>query len=104
MKLKDLLADVEVRAFCGDEQKEITSVAYDSRKVERGSLFICIRGLSADGHDFIQNAIEKGAVAIVAEEAPEVSTDTSMILVPDTRSALAAISATWFRYPARKMT
>ncbi|MCI8528239.1 MAG: UDP-N-acetylmuramoyl-L-alanyl-D-glutamate--2,6-diaminopimelate ligase [Lachnospiraceae bacterium] len=104
MKLKDLLADVEVRAFCGDEQKEITSVAYDSRKVERGSLFVCIRGLSADGHDFIQNAIEKGAVAIVAEEAPEVSTDTSMILVPDTRSALAAISATWFRYPARKMT
>ena len=104
MKLKELLADVEKISCTGDELTEITSVAYDSRKVVQGSLFVCVRGLQSDGHTYIPNAIEKGAKAIVVEEEPAFPVDVAVILVPDSRSALAHISAAWFHYPARQMT
>lgn len=104
MKLKDLLVEVEKISVTGDELTEIQSVAYDSRKVVQGSLFVCVRGYRSDGHDYIQAAVEKGAVAIVVEETPAFLVDVAVVLVPDSRSALAHISAAWFHYPARQMT
>lgn len=104
MKLSDLLAVVEPVSFSGDEGTEITSVAYDSRKVLQGSLFVCIKGEETDGHKYIPNAIQAGAVAIVAQEAPSFPIDAALILVQDARSALARISAAWFGYPASRMT
>ncbi len=104
MKLKELLADVEMISCTGDELTEITSVAYDSRKVVQGGLFVCVRGFQSDGHTYIPSAIEKGAAAIVVEEEPAFPVDVAVILVPDSRSALAHISAAWFRYPARQLT
>lgn len=104
MKLKELLADIEILSCTGDELTEITSVAYDSRKVVQGALFVCVRGFQSDGHTFIPNAIEKGAAAVVVEEEPAFPVEAAVILVKDTRSALAHISAAWFHYPARQMT
>ncbi len=104
MKLKELLAEVEKVSFSGDEQTEITEVAYDSRKVVPGALFVCVRGLHSDGHDYIQKAIEQGAAAVVVEEPPKFPVHAALIQAADTRAALAHISAAWFGYPARQMT
>ncbi len=105
MKLKQLLADIEVLSFLGDNQAEITEVVYDSRKAVPGALFVCIRGQQADGNKYIAQAVQAGAKAIVTEEMPEIPMDhLSVVLVKDSRIALAGISATWFHYPARQMT
>lgn len=104
MKLSELLTSIEPVSLSGDGEIEITSVVYDSRKVIPGSLFVCIRGEETDGHKYIPNAIQAGAAAIVAEEAPSFPIDRALVLVRDARSALARISAAWFGYPASKMT
>ncbi len=105
MKLKQLLADIEVLSFLGDNQAEITEVVYDSRKAVPGALFVCIRGQQADGNKYIAQAVQAGVKAIVTEEMPEIPMDhLSVVLVKDSRIALAGISATWFHYPARQMT
>lgn len=104
MKLSELLTSIEPVSLSGDGEIEITSVVYDSRKVIPGSLFVCIRGEETDGHKYIPNAIQAGAAAIVAEEAPSFPIDPTLVLVRDARSALARISAAWFGYPASKMT
>ena len=104
MKLSELLTALEPVSFSGDSEREITAVAYDSRKVIPGSLFVCIRGEETDGHKYIPNAIQAGAAAIVAEEEPSFPLDAALILVRDARSALARISAAWFGYPASRMT
>ncbi|HAH78340.1 MAG TPA: UDP-N-acetylmuramoyl-L-alanyl-D-glutamate--2,6-diaminopimelate ligase, partial [Ruminococcaceae bacterium] len=103
MKLQKLLDGL--RYTCGRpiEDLEINSVVYDSRKVAPGSLFICLRGFSVDSHDFAGRAAEAGAAAIVAQRPVECG-DTPVVMVEDTRYALAVISAAWFGHPARELT
>ena len=103
MKLQKLLDGL--RYACGRpiEDLEINSVVYDSRKVAPGSLFICLRGFSVDSHDFAGRAAEAGAAAIVAQRPVECG-DTPVVMVEDTRYALAVISAAWFGHPARELT
>ena len=79
MKLSELLTALEPVSFSGDSEREITAVAYDSRKVIPGSLFVCIRGEETDGHKYIPNAIQAGAAAIVAEEEPSFPLDAALI-------------------------
>ena len=69
-KLKDLLFGVRLEAVQGDTDLPITSVAFDSRKVKEGGLFVAIKGEVVDGHDYIQKAISLGAIAIVCEKNP----------------------------------
>lgn len=76
---------------------------YDSRKVEEGSLFICIRGAVVDGHKFVPDVVAKGAKVLIVEEAVEAPEDVTVILVKDTRYAMAFISAAYFGYPAEKL-
>ena len=84
-------------------EQEVSSVVYDSRKVEEGSLFICIRGAVVDGHKFIPDVVAKGAKTLIVEEAVEVPEDVTVIQVEDTRYAMAFISAAWFGHPAEKL-
>jgi len=105
MKLKALLADVNcIKCSADGSEVEITSVAYDSRKVVPGALFVCVRGISTDGHRYIREAVAAGAVAVVVEEEPSFSVEAAVILVEDTKIALAHLSAAWFQYPAKEMT
>ena len=78
-------------------------MVYDSRKVEEGSLFICIRGAVVDGHKFVPDVVAKGAKVLIVEEAVEAPEDVTVILVKDTRYAMAFISAAYFGYPAEKL-
>ena len=68
MELRKLLEGVETRKITGETQKEVEGVAYHSQKVGKGFLFVAIRGLEVDGHQFIEEAIQEGADAVLLEE------------------------------------
>ncbi|PKP23519.1 MAG: UDP-N-acetylmuramoyl-L-alanyl-D-glutamate--2,6-diaminopimelate ligase, partial [Bacteroidetes bacterium HGW-Bacteroidetes-22] len=84
--------------------KTCTGIAFDSRKVEPGFVFIASKGTQADGHQFIQMAIEKGAVAIVCEDSPAMIPDAiTLIVTPDAHLALACMAGNWFDHPSQKL-
>ena len=66
--LKDILYKVGLLEVSGNMETEVKGIAFDSRKVEKGYLFVAISGTHADGHDFIDEVVKKGAVAIVYEK------------------------------------
>lgn len=83
--------------------REITSLCYDSRKACENSLFVCLVGMRADGHDFIGSAYEKGCRAFAVSKIPEGYDDATFITFSDTRKALAIISANFFKKPADRL-
>lgn len=103
MKLADLLKKLKYTCVKGTTDVDITTVAYDSRRVERGSLFICIKGAVADGHRFAEAAVNKGASALVVEDDVAVPENVTVIRVEDSRYALACISAEYFGNPDDKL-
>lgn len=103
MKLASLLERLEYTCCQGSVDTEVTTVTYDSRTVEEGSMFICIRGAVTDGHKFIPDVVEKGAKVLVVEEEIETWPDVTVIRVKDTRYAMAFISAAYFGNPAEKL-
>jgi UDP-N-acetylmuramoyl-L-alanyl-D-glutamate--2,6-diaminopimelate ligase len=102
MQLEDLIQRVNAKSIHGSLDREITGVRYDSRRVTPGNLFVAVRGTSFDGHSFIEQAVDKGAVAVVGERAA-LSQRATAIVVPDSREALAQLAATFFGYPSRKL-
>ena len=102
MKLKELLEGIRVLACEADPEMEITSVAYDSRKVEKGGMFVAITGFASDGNRFIPMAMEKGAVAVLTTKKPKV--DIPYVLVDNERLALAMLGANFYGHPAKSMT
>lgn len=107
MKLNELMEQIEYKCLFGTEEAEISSVVYDSRKVEKGSLFVCMKGFRTDGHQYIPKAVELGASAILAQDDVDpsvVGENVTVLQVADTRAALALVAAKWFDYPAKKMT
>ncbi len=99
MKLSQLLSALNLNQNIPDI--DITDIAFDSRKVTKGSLFICINGESVDGHNFAVSAEEKGASIIVAEH----KTDSTLphIIVDDTRVAMSVIASAWFDHPEKSL-
>ena len=104
MKLEALLEKLDYTLDAGDLQVEIASLEYDSRKVAKGSLFVCLTGFRADGHEYIPAAVQAGAAALVVERQVEAPEGVTVIRVEDSRYALALLSAAWFGHPAEKMT
>jgi UDP-N-acetylmuramoyl-L-alanyl-D-glutamate--2,6-diaminopimelate ligase len=102
MQLTDLIQRLSVKSIQGSVDREITGVRYDSRRVTAGNLFVAVRGAAFDGHSFIEQAIDKGAVAVVGEQAA-LSQRATAIVVQDSREALARLGATFFGYPSRKL-
>jgi UDP-N-acetylmuramoyl-L-alanyl-D-glutamate--2,6-diaminopimelate ligase len=104
MRLSDLLRDVPVRLVSGDAGVEITGVTADSRLVRKGSVFVAIPGTAKDGGEFIPQAIEKGAAAIVGALPPTADRQLPTVLVDDARAALALIAANFYGRPAEKLS
>ena len=102
MNLRKLLEGVEIRRITGETLREIEGIAYHSRQVKRDFLFVAIRGMEVDGHQFIEEAIERGAEAVLLEEAREISNRT-MILVENSRQALAKISSNFYGNPSSQV-
>lgn len=103
MKLSRLLSRIEFSCIQGSVDVEITDVIYDSRKARKNSLFICIKGAVADGHNFAGAVCEKGVCALVVEDDVEVPENITVIKVKNSRLAMAYISAEYFGNPAEKL-
>ena len=101
MKLEALLRDVPVLELHAEKNREITSIAYDSRKVQEGGLFAAISGFAADGNRFIPMAMEKGARVVVTATKPQ--EDIPYVLVKNDRLALAMMACNFYGRPAESM-
>ena len=102
MRLRELIKNLSIIEMNADAELEISGVSYDSRKTEKGDMFVAIRGFEADGHKFIPKAVENGAAVILCEEKP--SCDIPYVLVSDSRYGLAIVSRDFFGDPASEMT
>ena len=101
MKLRELLAGLDILEVTADLKQNIESVAYDSRKVTPGSLFVAVTGFASDGNRFIPMAMDKGAAVIVTAKKPEL--DVPYVLVESDRMALALIGCNFYGHPAKSM-
>jgi UDP-N-acetylmuramoyl-L-alanyl-D-glutamate--2,6-diaminopimelate ligase len=112
MKLTDLLPALPRYRVIGNPDIEVTGVAFDSRQVSPGTLFVAYSGVNVDGHGFVGAALKNGAVAVVGERDVAEVRDLLLpaeltvpyITVPDGREALAWLSAAWHAFPARQLT
>lgn len=103
MKLSKLLEKMEYSLVTGSVDTEISTLVYDSRKVEKNSVFVCISGTVRDAHEFIPDVIEKGATAIIVEKDVTPVDGVTYIKVENSRLALACMSAAYFDYPSEKI-
>ncbi len=103
MKLQKLVSDLESFTISGRKDIEINGIASDSNNVKSGFAFISIKGLKADGHNFINNAISRGAAALIVEKDVEVLGDVTIIMVPDTKKILPVIADAFYNYPSNRM-
>ena len=102
--LKDILYKVAIEAVKGSTEITINKMDFDSRKIESNDVFIAIRGTISDGHDYIEKAIQLGAVAIVCETFPEIiANGVTYIQVKDANSALAIMAANYFGNPSQNL-
>ena len=102
MKLREVLAGASVRELSGDDGTEVSGLAYDSRRVEPGTLFFCVRGERADGHDFAPKAVADGASALVVERPVE-DLDVPQAVVADARAAMAPAAVAFYRDPTAEL-
>ena len=98
--LKDILYKVSVNTIYGDTNLEITQIDFDSRAVKEGSLFVAQKGVSVDGHLFIDKAIQLGANSVICEVLPEKKpAHVTFIQVDDSNTSLAIIASNFYDNP-----
>lgn len=104
MQLNDLLKRIPVLEIHGDQNREISELVFDSRKVTENSLYIAMRGTVVDGHSFIASSVEKGATAIVCEEFPEhLDENATYIKVKDSSKTLGHLASNFYGNPSEKL-
>ena len=102
--LKDILYKVSVNTIYGDTNLEISQIDFDSRAVKEGSLFVAQKGVSVDGHLFIDKAIRLGATSVICEVLPEKKQDNiTFIQVDDSNTSLAIIASNFYDNPSSKL-
>ena len=102
MQLKILASAISPRQIIGPLDRVVEGIAYDSRRVQRNFLFVALRGEKSDGHQFVEQAIEKGASVIVTEQEVQQARATC-IVVENTRHALADLGAAFYERPMRRL-
>ena len=103
MKIRELIDNDSRILVAGDPETEITGIAYDTRKIKPGNLFVCIVGTVSDGHKYIDQAIALGASAIAVTKEVTVAPEIAVIRMKDDRAALSDMSTIWFGHPADKL-
>ena len=104
MKLSELLKNVKPLCIIGSEDVDITGVNIDSRKIEKGHLFVAMKGTQTDGHKFIPKALELGATAVLCEDLPEEKADgVTYVQVDSTESAVGPVATMFFGEPSKKL-
>lgn len=102
-RLADLLSAITITEIIGSDAKEITSLECDSRCIQRGSMFVAVRGVTVDGHKFIPLVTLAGASAIVCELPERLESTVTYIKVPNTSVALGFLASQWWGNPSRKL-
>ena len=103
MKLRELIEGLETVDVGGNLDIDIKGIAYDSREIKAGDIFVCIQGFYTDGHIYAQKAIEQGALALIVEKDIEAPEDIAVIRVSNSRKALAKIAANFYGNPTQNM-
>ena len=103
MVLADLIEGLDILYIRGNVNIEIDGIAYDSRKIRRGYLFVCIDGIMSDGHEFAQQALDYGAVAFITQKLLTFVTELPIVVVEDSRSALAYVSARFYGHVSNRL-
>ena len=104
INLKDILWKVAIESVHGSTDVAFEKMEFDSRKVSENDVFIAIRGTISDGHEFIETAINKGAIAIICDVFPQIIvTGITYIKVNDTNKAMAVMAANYFDNPSKKL-
>jgi UDP-N-acetylmuramoyl-L-alanyl-D-glutamate--2,6-diaminopimelate ligase len=101
MKLRELLAGTHLAGVGRDGEVDVASLAYDSSRAGPGTLFFCVRGQRADGHDFAPDAVRRGAAALVVERPLELA--VPQVMVPDARAAMAPIAVRFWGDPTARL-
>lgn len=102
--VKDILYKVSIDAIQGTTDKTVHQIHFDSRKINHNDIFVAIRGVVSDGHDYISKAIELGAATIVCDTFPaEFSPNITYVRVPDTNAAMAQMAANFYENPSEKL-
>lgn len=101
--MSEILRQTAILEVFGDLPREVADIACDSRKAQKGTLFVCLRGQHVDGHDYLEKASESGAACALVEEYRQ-SVQIPQIRVACTRKSLAEVSAAFYDFPAGTMT
>ena len=104
MKLKDIIVNCNLLEIIGDKEIDIDKVSFDSREVVPGTLFFAVKGTQTDGHDYIENALDKGASAIVCEKMPKtLRKGATYIRVDDSGYVLGVAAANFYGNPSESL-
>ena len=110
MQLKCLLNEFNYNVLSGNEDVQVNNLVYDSRKVEKGDVFVCVKGAVSDGHKYIPSIIDRTAAIIIEDEISDSElieeinkNNVTVIKTEDTRAALAYMAAAFFEYPAKEL-
>lgn len=103
-ELKDILYKVNITSASGDMGIVVDGIAFDSRKVKKGFLFVAVKGTQSDGHSFIASAIQKGAIAVVSEKLPETLIEgVTFVTVKNSSKALGVMASNFYHNPSAKL-
>ena len=103
LNLVELIKHVPNARCTGDGGVIVTGVAYDSRKVKQGDMFVALKGSARDGHNYIKDAVSRGAVAVVVQENMAQSPSVPVVYVPNSRRALATLASAYYDWPQKKL-
>ena len=103
MNLEKLILELDVESFNGVTNVKVDGIQYDSRKIQSNNIFVAIDGFKVDGHDYIENALDNGAIAVILEKDVNINSNVAIIKVKDTRKALAKLSSAFYDNPSRKI-
>lgn len=101
--LKQLLKNCNYMCLQGNLDRKVTDICYDSTKVKKGSMFVCLSGQYRDGHEYIPEAVKRGAAICLVQKGVVVPENVTVIRVQNTRAALAVIAADYYGRPAKKL-
>lgn len=102
MRLGVLISGLDIESVSGHTDIDVTGIAYDSRTVKEGNVFVAIEGYKVDGHNYINEAIVNGAKAIIVQRDVFINSELTIIKVRDSRKALAKISSEFYNNPSKK--
>jgi UDP-N-acetylmuramoyl-L-alanyl-D-glutamate--2,6-diaminopimelate ligase len=104
MTLKELIKHLKLKAVAGDLDKTINSVVFDSRQVQAGSLFVAVRGTQTDGHQYIDKAVQQGAVAVIGEHrSGDLPSEVTFLEVENSHRALGLVATAFYGYPSQQI-